>query len=66
MNLKRIFFGLFMTVFTLCGCVSTVKLDAGNQLVLRTKTEIDAPDEFQIHCRQWSMLIMTAVKESTG
>lgn len=48
MNLKRIFFGLFMTVFTLCGCVSTVKIDAGDQLVLRTKTDIDAPEEFQV------------------
>lgn len=48
MNIKRKIFGLFMTIFTLCGCVSTVKIDAGIQPVLIQKTAIEGIEKFQV------------------
>ena len=48
MNLKRKIFGLFMTIFSLCGCVSTVKIDAGLTPSLLKKTTIEGLEEFQV------------------
>lgn len=48
MNLKRRLFGLFMAVFTLCGCVSTVHLDAKDTLVLKQANVANEPEVFKI------------------